>query len=56
MRSDEEFCPEAELDCYFCWFAMVREDYQRKGVCRALFELTYEKVRDGHRVRTRRRY
>ncbi|OJT11899.1 hypothetical protein TRAPUB_11545 [Trametes pubescens] len=35
----------AELDCYLCWFAMVREDYQRKGVCRALFDLTYEKAK-----------
>ena len=23
---------------------MVREDYQRKGVCRALFGMVYEKV------------
>ncbi|KAI0631486.1 hypothetical protein C8Q77DRAFT_1127136 [Trametes polyzona] len=35
----------AELDCYFCWFAMVKEEYQRKGICRALFQLVGEKAK-----------
>ncbi|KAI0325764.1 hypothetical protein GY45DRAFT_1329874 [Cubamyces sp. BRFM 1775] len=34
-----------ERNCYWCWFAMVREDYQCKGVCRALFEMVYEKAK-----------
>ncbi|KAJ8497056.1 hypothetical protein ONZ51_g757 [Trametes cubensis] len=34
-----------ERSCYWCWFAMVREDYQRKGVCRALFDMVHEKAK-----------
>ncbi|KAI0331527.1 hypothetical protein GY45DRAFT_1322094 [Cubamyces sp. BRFM 1775] len=36
---------DAEREYYWCWFAMVREDQQNKGTCRALFDLTYEKAR-----------
>ncbi|OSC98589.1 hypothetical protein PYCCODRAFT_1374804 [Trametes coccinea BRFM310] len=30
---------KAELNCYWCWFAFVREDYQNKGICTAMFDL-----------------
>ncbi|KAI9069860.1 hypothetical protein FKP32DRAFT_1558913, partial [Trametes sanguinea] len=36
---------KAELNCYWCWFAFVREDYQNKGICTAMFELVHEKAR-----------
>ncbi|KAI8977828.1 hypothetical protein BD414DRAFT_495746 [Trametes punicea] len=37
---------KAELNCYWCWFAMVRKDYHGKGICRALFNLVYEKAKE----------
>ncbi|KAH9850925.1 hypothetical protein C2E23DRAFT_869627 [Lenzites betulinus] len=35
----------AEHECYFCWFAMVQQEYQRKGICRALVDLANEKAK-----------
>lgn len=36
---------EAERNTYWCNFAMVREDYQGKGVAKALFEVATKEVR-----------
>ncbi|KAI8994101.1 hypothetical protein BD414DRAFT_436640 [Trametes punicea] len=35
-----------ERDTYWCYFAMVREDYQNKGICRAMFNIVHQKARD----------
>jgi len=37
---------QAETNTYWCSFAMVREDYQQKGVLRALFELVFPKGKE----------
>ncbi|KAH9895927.1 hypothetical protein C8Q73DRAFT_789723 [Cubamyces lactineus] len=34
-----------EKDTYWCWYAMVRPDYQSKGIARALFNMVYEKAK-----------
>lgn len=36
---------QAETNMYWCNFAMVREDYQGKGILRAMFEHVFPKVR-----------
>ncbi|KAI0041332.1 hypothetical protein FA95DRAFT_709287 [Auriscalpium vulgare] len=36
---------ETELNTYWCSFAMVRKDYQGKGVAKAMFELAFEKAK-----------
>ena len=36
---------EAERSTYWCNFAMVREDYQGKGVAKTLFQLASKEVR-----------
>ncbi len=36
---------EAERNTYWCNFAMVRADYQGKGVAKAMFELAFNEVR-----------
>ena len=35
---------DAERKTYWCNFAMVRADYQSKGVAKALFELAFKEV------------
>ncbi|OBZ73322.1 hypothetical protein A0H81_06837 [Grifola frondosa] len=37
--------PSTEMASYWCYFAMVRADYQGKGVAKALFGLAYEKAK-----------
>ncbi|KAF9812725.1 hypothetical protein IEO21_06033 [Rhodonia placenta] len=37
---------EAEKSTYWCNFAMVREDYQNKGVATAIFDLVYAKAKE----------
>ncbi|KAI0660204.1 hypothetical protein C8Q70DRAFT_914049 [Cubamyces menziesii] len=34
-----------EKKTYWCWYAMVRPDYQGKGIARALFSMVYEKAK-----------
>ena len=36
--------PEAERTTYWCNFAMVRADYQSKGVAKAMFERAFKEV------------
>ncbi|KAI0271265.1 hypothetical protein BC834DRAFT_966782 [Gloeopeniophorella convolvens] len=38
---------DTEKNSYWCYFAMVREDYQGTGVARALFDLAYDKAQPG---------
>ena len=35
---------DVERKTYWCNFAMVRADYQNKGVAKALFELAFKEV------------
>jgi len=35
---------DAGGNCYWCHMAMVRKDYQRQGICRALFRLADEEA------------
>ncbi|KAI0700810.1 hypothetical protein C8T65DRAFT_580060 [Cerioporus squamosus] len=45
MANDEALhIHEAERSTYWCNFAMVRSDYQGKGVAKALFELAFKEV------------
>ena len=47
QANDEAFgVKESERNTYWCNFAMVRGDYQGKGVAKALFELVFKEVRD----------
>ncbi|KAI0938554.1 hypothetical protein AcV5_000206 [Taiwanofungus camphoratus] len=39
--------PDAELNCYWCSFAFVRSDYQGKGIAKALFQLVFNKAKEG---------
>ena len=44
--NDEGFSIEAaERTTYWCNLAMVRADYQNKGIAKAMFELAYKEVR-----------
>ncbi len=44
--NDEAFGVEAaERNTYWCNLAMVRADYQGKGIAKAMFELAYKEVR-----------
>ncbi|OCH89783.1 hypothetical protein OBBRIDRAFT_793938 [Obba rivulosa] len=38
--------PSAQTACYWCNFAMVRADYQGKGVAKALFQLVFHKAKE----------
>ena len=42
--TDPSTIPQAELNAYWCWFAMVRKEYQGQGLCRQMFDLVNEKV------------
>ena len=42
---DRDWGCQGEKKTYWCWYAMVRPDYQGKGIARALFSMVYEKVR-----------
>ncbi len=43
--NDEVFGIEsAERNTYWCNLAMVRADYQGKGIAKAMFELAYKEV------------
>ena len=42
---DRDWGCQGEKETYWCWYAMVRPDYQGKGIARALFDMVYEKVR-----------
>ena len=43
--NDEVFGIEAaERNTYWCNLAMIRPDYQGKGVCKAMFQLAYKEV------------
>ena len=46
--NDEVFGIEAaERNTYWCNLAMVRPEYQRKGIATAMFKLAYDRVRWG---------
>lgn len=36
---------QAEMNCYWCNFAMIKEDYQNKGLATAMFALVEEKAK-----------
>jgi len=38
--------PQVEVATYWCRMAMVKAEYQGKGICKALFELVYEKAKE----------
>ena len=44
FETSPSMVPQAELNAYWCWFAMVREDYQGKGICHRMFDMVYDKV------------
>ncbi|KAI0370704.1 hypothetical protein BV20DRAFT_238186 [Pilatotrama ljubarskyi] len=37
--------PSAEKACYWCWFAGVKPEYQRKGIFRSMLELVTAKAK-----------
>ncbi|KAI0710900.1 hypothetical protein C8Q76DRAFT_798415 [Earliella scabrosa] len=39
--------PQAELDAYWCWFAIVQEEYQGQSLCRQMYDLVYQKKAAG---------
>jgi len=38
--------PSAQTACYWCSFAMVRADYQGKGIAKALFQLVFSRAKE----------
>ncbi|KAF9807757.1 hypothetical protein IEO21_08071 [Rhodonia placenta] len=38
--------PDVQESTYWCSFAMIREDYQNKGVATAIFDLVYAKAKE----------
>ncbi|KAJ8497042.1 hypothetical protein ONZ51_g733 [Trametes cubensis] len=42
---DRDWGCQGEKKTYWCWYAMVRPDYQGKGIARALFSMVYEKAK-----------